>query len=136
MPSHGSEKEGTMRALTLVMIDYGMLGQYDPTGASNFPSYFDYWTEKTGNQNIVPTKNAFVIEQPLATDEDRILIWLSMSKLTDEQKKQYKCFVMNIDDLFDADGKIYSIDGRFVGKDMNNLAKGIYIMNGKKFAVK
>ena len=33
------------------MIDYGMLGQYDPTGASNFPSYFDYWTEETGNQN-------------------------------------------------------------------------------------
>lgn len=64
--------------------------------------------EKGGNQNIVPTKNAFVIEQPLATDEDRILIWLSKSKLSDEQKKQYKCFVMNIDDLFDADGNYRS----------------------------
>lgn len=34
------------------------------------------------------------------------------------------------------DGRIYSIDGRYVGKDKNSLGKGLYIMNGKKFAVK
>lgn len=60
--------------------------------------------EKGGTQNIVDTKNPFVIEQPLSPDEDRILVWLSKQKLTDEQKHQYKCFIMNIDDLFDADG--------------------------------
>lgn len=31
------------------------------------------------------------------------------------------------------DGRIYSIDGRYVGKDMDSLKKGIYIVNGKKF---
>ena len=33
------------------MIDYGFLGKFDPTGSGNFPAYFDYWTEETGNQN-------------------------------------------------------------------------------------
>ena len=32
-----------------------------------------------------------------------------------------------------ADGKIYTIDGRYVGKDKNALGKGLYIMDGKKF---
>ncbi len=34
------------------------------------------------------------------------------------------------------DGKIYSIDGRYVGTEIGNLSKGVYIMNGKKFIVK
>ncbi len=32
-------------------IKYDMLGSYDPTGKNNFPTYFDYWTTETGNQN-------------------------------------------------------------------------------------
>ncbi len=32
-----------------------------------------------------------------------------------------------------ADGRIYTIDGRYVGKDKNALGKGLYIMDGKKF---
>ena len=35
-----------------------------------------------------------------------------------------------------ADGKIYTIDGRYAGKDKAALGKGLYIMNGKKFVVK
>ena len=35
-----------------------------------------------------------------------------------------------------ADGKIYTIDGRYAGTDKAALDKGIYIMNGKKFVVK
>ena len=33
-------------------------------------------------------------------------------------------------------GKIYTIDGRYVGKDKAALVKGLYIMDGKKFVVK
>lgn len=29
-------------------------------------------------------------------------------------------------------GRIFTIDGRYVGKDLNALKKGIYIINGKK----
>ncbi len=32
-------------------IKYGMLGSYDPSASSNFPTYFDYWTEATGDQS-------------------------------------------------------------------------------------
>ena len=35
-----------------------------------------------------------------------------------------------------ADGKIYSIDGRYVGTDLSVLKHGIYIMNGKKVVIK
>ncbi len=35
-----------------------------------------------------------------------------------------------------ADDRIYSIDGRYVGKDVNSLGKGLYIRNGKKFVKK
>lgn len=31
-----------------------------------------------------------------------------------------------------GDGRIYSIDGRYVGTDINALGKGLYIVNGKK----
>ena len=31
-----------------------------------------------------------------------------------------------------ADGKIYNINGQFVGTDPARLPKGLYIMNGKK----
>lgn len=32
-------------------IKYDVLGSYDPTVSSNFPTYFDYWTPETGEQN-------------------------------------------------------------------------------------
>ena len=35
-----------------------------------------------------------------------------------------------------ANGKIFSIDGRYVGTAKANLVKGLYIQNGKKFIVK
>ncbi len=33
------------------MINYGMLGRFSPSGSANFPTYFDYWTEETGDEN-------------------------------------------------------------------------------------
>lgn len=33
------------------MISYNMLGRFSPGGTSNFPTYFDYWTEETGDAN-------------------------------------------------------------------------------------
>lgn len=41
------------------MINYSMLGRYNPQGTSNFPTYFDYWTTETGDQNhTYPALNA------------------------------------------------------------------------------
>ncbi len=33
------------------MINYSMLGRYDPQVSNNFPTYFDYWTTETGEEN-------------------------------------------------------------------------------------
>lgn len=33
------------------MINYSMLGRYRSDGTGNFPTYFDYWTEETGDEN-------------------------------------------------------------------------------------
>jgi hypothetical protein len=35
-----------------------------------------------------------------------------------------------------ANAYVYTIDGRMVGKDIKGLAKGLYIVNGKKVVVK
>ena len=37
-----------------------------------------------------------------------------------------------MDEEWNTNGRIYSIDGRYVGTDFNSLNKGIYIVNGKK----
>lgn len=39
------------------MIKYDMLGSYDPTGKTNFPAYFNYWTENNPS-NDFPGINA------------------------------------------------------------------------------
>lgn len=35
-----------------------------------------------------------------------------------------------------GDGRIYNINGQYVGNSANNLQKGVYIINGKKIVVK
>lgn len=60
--------------------------------------------EKGGTGNIVSTKNALVVDMPLAEDEDRISIYLSKNDLTSEEKAKRPYFTMNISDLFDEDG--------------------------------
>lgn len=39
---------------------------------------------------------------------------------------------ITVDSQNEGDGRIFSLDGRYLGKDMNTLQKGIYIINGKK----
>ena len=34
------------------MIDYGVLGMYDPSGKQNFPAYFNYWTENNPSNDF------------------------------------------------------------------------------------
>ena len=39
-------------------------------------------------------------------------------------------------DIFNETGRIYSVDGRYVSDSKENLSRGIYIQNGRKFIVK
>lgn len=45
----------------------------------------------------------------------------------------------SIDKLMNGEamtGKVYNLDGQYVGNTLDGLAKGLYIMNGKKYVVK
>ncbi len=39
-------------------------------------------------------------------------------------------------DALQSNGKVYNLNGQYVGTDVNTLQKGIYLMNGKKLIVK
>ena len=39
-------------------------------------------------------------------------------------------------DIFQENARIYSVDGRYIGNSKENLSRGIYIQNGRKFIVK
>lgn len=56
-------------------------------------------------KKLVKTNNVYAHPYPLAEDEDRFAIYLSKEPLSaaDKAKRAYVC--INIDDLFDADGK-------------------------------
>lgn len=81
--------------------------------------------EKGGTGIYTTTKNPFVIDYPLAEDEDRIRIYLSKTDLTAEEKARRRYFTMNISDLFDADGNykedVYYSDGSNLSTEANKL---------------
>lgn len=60
--------------------------------------------ETSGNTaNLEETKNPFVIDYPVDTDDNRFAIVLSKEYKTDAQKDSSIYFTVNIDDLFDGD---------------------------------
>lgn len=73
-------------------------------GAYDQPYVLGVYDKGGGTQTYTATKNPFVIDMPLAEDEDRIAIYLSKQDLTSEQKANRGYFCMNISDLFDTDG--------------------------------
>lgn len=79
---------------------------------------------KGGTEEIVPTKNALVVDMPLAQDEDRIRIYLSKKDLTTEERQKYRCFTINISSLFDEDGE-YKI-GNFSDYGMTPYVANAY----------
>lgn len=79
---------------------------------------------KGGTEQVVPTKNALVVDMPLAQDEDRIRIYLSKKDLTDAEKQQYRCFTINISELFDADGNYKT--GRYTDRGTTAYTANAY----------
>lgn len=52
--------------------------------------------------------------------------------LLDETRSSETTSICNIGTAQQTDGRIFAIDGRYVGKDFDALPKGVYIVNGKK----
>lgn len=65
--------------------------------------------DHSGNpENLIQPKNAFVHPYPLDEDEDRFLIYLSKNPLSAADKAKRAYFCVNIDDLFDGQGRYKS----------------------------
>ena len=43
---------------------------------------------------------------------------------------------VDVDVKNSADGKVFSLNGQYVGTSLDNLPKGIYLVNGKKYMVR
>lgn len=104
----------------------------------------------SGNvDNLMDVKNVYVHPYPLAEDENRFAVYLSKDKLSaaDKARRGYAC--INIDDLFDAEGKYkeasfdgtnsyqlypalskynWSYDGAFNGSNLQYKCGDIMIM--------
>lgn len=82
---------------------------YLPTsnGAGNqYPAKVWPKGDHSGNiENLQEVKNVYVHPYPLAEDEDRFSIYLSKEYLSDADKAKRAYACINIDDLFDAEGK-------------------------------
>ena len=62
--------------------------------------------DHSGNAaNLQATKNPFVIDYPVALDDDRFVIVLSKDYRTPAEKAQSIYFTVNIDDLYDTQGR-------------------------------
>ena len=85
------------------------------TGQTLYGNATSQWTaegvwpkgEHSGNAANLQTdvKNAFVIDYPVALDDDRFVIVLSKEYRTPAEKAQSIYFTVNIDDLYDAQGR-------------------------------
>lgn len=95
--------------------------QYYPTGV---------WPkgDHSGNTDnlITDVKNPYVIDYPVADDDDRFCIVLSKDYKTAEEKAGSIYFTVNIDDLFDGDQ--YS-EAQFDGTNSNQLYPSLLKFN-------
>ncbi len=78
----------------MTVVEGGAWNQYVPRGV---------WPkgETTGNpDNLMQVKNVYVIDYPVALDDNRFAFVMSKERRTDEEKAQSQYFTINIDDLF------------------------------------
>ena len=85
-------------------------------------------SDHTGNiADLQEPKNLYVIPYPLQKDEDRIAIYLSKEPLSAAEKAEYRCVCVNIDDLFDSEGKYKETS--FDGTSTHQLWPGLIKLN-------
>ena len=113
------------------------------------------WANETGI--ICPTKSEFTYEVTPAAGKEPAQ-WNLKGKIDDDSyvamgasSKSYE-MAFNAPDIWAEDGEataikvfdttannrieVYSVDGQYMGNSLNGLARGIYVVNGKKYVVK
>lgn len=96
-------------------IQGGAFAQYVPTGV---------WPKgnTAGNrENLIQVKNVYVVDHPVALDDNRFVCVLSKEPRTAEEKAQSQYFTFNIDDLFGSSeySTEYKTEAIVVGYPMN-----------------
>lgn len=76
---------------------------------------------------LVDVKNLYANPYPLDVDEDRFSIYLSKDYMTAEEKAQRRYVCINIDDLFDEEGKY--VEASFDGTNTYQLYPGLSKLN-------
>ena len=122
---------------------------YTPYSSDNFR-----WANETGIICPTKTSNALAFTVTQATDMQHPAHWSITTQLDDDSfdsaaSRSYYNIVFGSGDMEDdATGisdrktaepvttKVYSVNGQQKGSSLNGLAKGVYIMNGKKYVVK
>jgi hypothetical protein len=105
--------------------DYAYVaGTYNQYPASVWPKNSDH----TGNvADLITPKNVYVIDYPVTPDDDRFVIYLSKKDLTAAEKAEYACVTVNINDLFDSEGKYK--EASFDGTNTYQLYPGLVKSN-------
>ncbi|TGX82502.1 RagB/SusD family nutrient uptake outer membrane protein [Palleniella muris] len=104
-------------------------------GASNQYVFNGFWPKgmkpadyKT-TQRIKDVKNLYVIDYPVAADDNRFLIVLSKEYKTKEQKQESPYFTVNIDDLYGGEFSTEYKSTAFDGTNSNTLFPSLIKFN-------
>lgn len=82
----------------MTVVEGGAFNQYVPRGV---------WPkgETSGNSDLLQqVKNVYVIDYPVALDDNRFAVVMSKETRTDDQKAESQYFTININDLFGSSG--------------------------------
>ena len=74
-------------------------------GGNQYPAAVWPKGDHSGDISKLETpKKVYVVDYPIAADDDRFTIVCSKQKLSQDEKQNYRYFVINIDDLYDSNG--------------------------------
>lgn len=109
----------------------GVYGAYDITQDANsfFLSGGTFYKPAAGDGTIKGFRAYFTLsDDAIAAHEVRELTYRFEDDATG---------IIRVEkDIFGENGRVYTVDGRYVGDSKENLTRGMYIQNGRKFIVK
>lgn len=103
---------------------------------------YEVWNEEKGYYNYVCSEYRYTpsASTPSVKSLASFDIQIVHTPLTEAQPEETTAVetIETAEPAVAADklGKVYTISGQYVGNDLNNLPKGIYILNGKKYMVR
>ena len=112
-------------------------GQYlttsEPKKLSFTNSESTIWLiESTADGYVVTTDGFGTIQYNSASNANRFMNYTSIQKPAVLYVKKGATAIQVVDNDAVKSNRIYTLDGRYVGTDLNALSRGIYILNGKK----